>query len=114
MYETATVEQLKVANDDIINTCTSVVESLKNLWDREKDSSFKDVSIKYVAYVITYYKEFKKKIPYLERELTAIEEKELNSINAKLDEIRTKKENVSEEVSITQEKFAEKFWYTLE
>lgn len=113
-YDDATVQELKDMNDDLLKSCKTSMEEISELWGWEKDNSLRDAANKYVASVISYYKEFEKKIPYLEIEnLSNIEEKELNSINAKLEELDAKSIKMQEDLASVQRKFADKFWYEL-
>ena len=114
MYERATAQQIKIANDNVLNICENALTEVAKMWDWKNDSSLKDAVMKNIASIITYYREFEKKIPYLDKNLTSIEEKELNSINAKLDELDAKRIDANENLSNVQKKFAEKHGYELD
>jgi len=107
-------KDLNDAVDDTIEVCNNSIKKINELWDFEWDSSLKDDSMLYIANYVSYYKLFKKAIPYFSLEtLSDSQQKEYENLMDKLDDLNKDIDAMSKKLWDTHEAFAKRHWYKL-
>lgn len=108
-------KDLNDAIDNTINICDDSIKKINELWDFGWDSSLKDDSMLLIANYISYYRQFRKAIPYSSLEtLSDSQQKEYESLMDKLNNSNGNISIMSKKLLDTQESFAKKYWFELD
>ncbi len=111
----SSLEDIQSSISDIINECTNVWESIKNLGDWEWDSSLKDWVIAVIEKEIAYYSKFSEVLPYLQKEELTEDEKWIyDKIFAEVEVLDKELSEASQNLTAIQEEFSKNHWYKLE
>lgn len=113
--KSSTIEDIENIINSTITRCNDSSEKINNLWDRNWDSSLKDAVLAIVKSEINYLWKFNELLPYIEKEnLTEEEKSNYDSIIAEIETINNELNEANNKITITQEQFAEKYWFELE
>lgn len=112
---TSSVEDIQSSITNIINECNNVWESIKNLGDWEWDSSLKDWVLLVIEKEIAYYSKFNGLLPYLQKEKLTEDEKWIyDKIFAEVETLDKELSEASQNLTVIQEDFSNKYGYKLE
>ncbi len=113
--ESSSVEDIQSSIKNTIDECASVWESIKELGDREGDSSLKDWVITIIEKEIAYYSKFSELLPYLQKEdLTEDEKWIYDTIFNEVETLDRELSEASQNLTLIQEDFSKKHGYKLE
>lgn len=113
--ESSSIDDIQSAINGTIDNCTSVWESIKELWDWEWDSSLKDWVIAIIEKEIAFYSKFNELLPYLQKEeLTEDEKWVYDKIFTEVETLDKELSDASQNLTLIQEDFSKKYWYKLE
>lgn len=115
-YDNASsIEDIQQAINNTIEECTDVWKSIKDLGDREWDSSLKDWVVTIIEKEIAFYSKFNELLPYLEKEeLTEDEKWTYDKIFTEVESLDQELSEASQNLTQIQEEFSNKHGYKLE